>query len=75
MTRNFTLAEALDDAKREYAAANPASAAHHEAARAALPGGNTRTVLYYDPFPLAFVSGEGARLWDLDGNTYTDLLG
>ncbi len=75
MTRNFSLAEALDEAKQGYAAENPASAAQHERARAALPGGNTRTVLYYDPFPLAFARGEGAQLWDLDGHRYTDLLG
>jgi len=27
-----------------------------------MPGGNTRTVLYYDPFPLTFARGQGARL-------------
>jgi glutamate-1-semialdehyde 2,1-aminomutase len=75
MTRNITLDAALDEAKRDYAAANPASLAQHERAGAALPGGNTRTVLYYDPFPLAFARGEGATLWDLDGHGYTDFLG
>ena len=75
MTRNITLDAALDEARRDYAAANPASLAHHERARDAMPGGNTRTVLYYDPFPLAFVRGEGARLWDLDGHQYADFLG
>jgi glutamate-1-semialdehyde 2,1-aminomutase len=40
-----------------------------------MPGGNTRSVLYSDPFPLAFARGEGARLWDVDGHRYTDLLG
>ncbi len=75
MTRNFDLAAALDEAKQAYIADNPASAAQHERARAALPGGNTRTVLYYDPFPLGFARGEGAGLWDLDGHRYTDFLG
>ena len=75
MTRNFDLTAALDEAKQAYVAENPASAAQHERARDALPGGNTRTVLYYDPFPLAFARGEGATLWDLDGHSYTDLLG
>jgi glutamate-1-semialdehyde 2,1-aminomutase len=74
MTRNSSLAAALDEAKQAYAAENPASAAQHANARDALPGGNTRTVLYYDPFPLAFVRGEGAQLWDLDGHRYTDFL-
>ena len=40
-----------------------------------LPGGNTRSVLHFDPFPLAFARGEGAHLWSLDGDRYTDLLG
>src|SRR5580698_9140361 len=75
MTRNATLDEALDEAKREYISRNPESLALHERATAALPGGNTRTVLHYEPFPLGFARGEGARLWDLDGHAYTDLLG
>jgi glutamate-1-semialdehyde 2,1-aminomutase len=75
MTRNSTLAAALDEAKGHYAAANPASLAQHQRAGAAMPGGNTRSVLYYDPFPLAFARGEGACLWDLDGHRYTDFLG
>jgi 4-aminobutyrate aminotransferase-like enzyme len=40
-----------------------------------LPGGNTRTVLHYTPFPLTWASGKGNRLTDLDGRTYLDLLG
>ncbi len=40
-----------------------------------LPGGNTRSVLHFDPFPLAFARGEGAHLWSLDGDRYTDFLG
>jgi glutamate-1-semialdehyde 2,1-aminomutase len=40
-----------------------------------LPGGNTRTVVYWDPFPLTFVRGEGARLVDADGHAYVDMLG
>ena len=39
-----------------------------------LPGGNTRTVVYFDPFPLTFVRGEGARLIDADGHSYVDML-
>ena len=75
MSRNATLDAALEDAKRDYAARNPASLARHERACASMPGGNTRSVLFYDPFPLGFARGEGARLWDLDGHAYTDLLG
>lgn len=73
--REPALAEALDAARRRYVAANPASAAAHEAATAVLPGGSTRTTIHYSPFPLTMTRGDGCRLTDLDGHTYVDLLG
>ncbi len=72
---NVSLESALEEAENRYASANPKSAARHSAARASMPGGNTRTVLHYAPFPLTWAKGEGARLTDLDGHTYTDFLG
>ena len=53
---------------------NPASARRQIAAEAHMPGGNTRTLLYYPPFPIAFAGGKGARLVDLDGHEYLDLV-
>ena len=73
--RNSDLDAALAEARAAYAAARPRSAAIHERARAVMPGGNTRTVLFYTPFPTAMVRGEGCRLWDADGHAYLDLLG
>jgi glutamate-1-semialdehyde 2,1-aminomutase len=58
-----------------FRAANPKSLAQHSAAAAVMPGGNTRTVLYHDPFPLTIARGDGCRLWDLDGHEYVDMLG
>jgi glutamate-1-semialdehyde 2,1-aminomutase len=40
-----------------------------------LPGGNTRTTTFYAPFPIAVARGDGALVWDADGNRYIDLLG
>lgn len=40
-----------------------------------MPGGNTRSILFYPPFPVTIVKGEGTRLWDLDGHVYRDFLG
>jgi glutamate-1-semialdehyde 2,1-aminomutase len=71
---NITIDDALADAVARYTAANPASAARHAAAKAGLPGGNTRAVLWYDPFPLAMAGGAGATVTDLDGHTYIDLV-
>ncbi len=39
-----------------------------------MPGGNTRSVLFYAPFPLAMERGDKATLWDLDGHRYDDFL-
>lgn len=69
------LAEALATAIADYRAANPVSAAIAAAAAGAMPGGNTRTSLWYDPFPLCMVQGAGAQLTDADGHHYLDLLG
>jgi glutamate-1-semialdehyde 2,1-aminomutase len=57
-----------------YASANPKSAAAYVNALDVMPGGNTRSVLFYSPFPLTIARGEGERLWDLDGHRYTDFL-
>ena len=40
-----------------------------------MPGGNTRTVLYYPPYPLTLAKGEGCYLWDVDGHKYADFVG
>lgn len=66
---------ALRAATDRYAARNPASLQRWQAAEKAMPGGNTRTVLYYEPFPLCMVRGEGCSLFDADGHRYVDLLG
>ena len=69
------LADALAEMVAAFVARNPASQAAHVRASAVLPGGNTRSVLHYDPFPLAMVRGQGCRLWDADGHEYVDFLG
>ena len=72
---NRTLRGVLADAEARYGDANPESRDQHARAAAHLPGGNTRTVLFYAPFPLTFARAEGASLWDLDGHSYVDYLG
>jgi glutamate-1-semialdehyde 2,1-aminomutase len=66
---------ALTEARTAFIARNPVSAARHARAAAVMPGGNTRTVLFYEPFPLTILRGEGCRLWDADGHEYADFLG
>lgn len=40
-----------------------------------MPGGNTRSVLDFDPFPFRVMAVEGPELVDVDGHRYVDLLG
>ncbi len=72
---NAELNSAVAEAAALFAAANPKSQAKHLEAAGSMPGGNTRTVLFFGPFPLYFVRGEGTRLFDLDGHEYVDFLG
>ena len=45
-----------------------------ERLRRVLPAGDTRTVTYYPPYPLALARGQGCHVWDVDGNRFVDLL-
>lgn len=47
----------------------------HTQAKRVLPGGNTRSVLYFDPFPFRVESAAGQRLVDIDGHSYIDFCG
>lgn len=70
--QNYDAAAALADAQTRFADANPKSGEAYAAACRGLPGGNTRTVLFYPPYPLMLTRGEGCRLTDLDGHEYVD---
>lgn len=69
------LAAQVAEAERRYVERNPESRWLHEERARFMPGGNTRTVLHLDPFPLTIVRGEGACITDADGHEYLDFLG
>jgi glutamate-1-semialdehyde 2,1-aminomutase len=71
---NIDIAAALAEAEELYRARNPKSLAQHRRAAEFLPGGNTRTAIFAEPFPLTMARGEGAHLWDADGHEYSDFL-
>src|SRR5262247_3286707 len=73
--RNSDLDSALAEARERYAAARPQSDRIHRQARTVLPGGNTRSVLFYTPFPTAMARGEGCYLEDVDNHRYIDFCG
>src|SRR5436305_6899314 len=75
MTTVLDLGGQVAEALRRYVERNPESRRLHEERAQFMPGGNTRTVLHVDPFPLTIVRGEGARIVDADGHEYLDFLG
>lgn len=72
---NIDIEAALADACSRYAMRNPQSNARHVEACSVMPGGNTRSILFYAPFPLVIAEGRGCRIRDADGHEYVDFLG
>jgi len=72
---NSTIESSLSEARERFIANHPASRELHTRAREVMPGGNTRSVLTYEPFPVAMDRGEGCRLWDIDGHERVNLCG
>ncbi|MDR6890489.1 MULTISPECIES: aspartate aminotransferase family protein [Variovorax] len=66
--------QALAEAHRRFVASNPASRRQFEEQTRYMPGANSRSVLFYAPFPLTIAKGEGAALWDADGHRYADFI-
>jgi glutamate-1-semialdehyde 2,1-aminomutase len=72
---NLSIDAALASLREQYANANLQSRLMNEQAQAFLPGGNTRSVLHFDPFPLTMQRGKGAEVWDVDNHHYFDFVG
>src|SRR3989441_5705002 len=51
------------------------SRALHEEAVAVMPGGNSRTTPFFDPYPFYIQRGQGAHIWDADDNDRLDFNG
>jgi len=65
----------MSDIEERYRAATAKSVDLGKRAERVMPGGDTRTTTYYRPYPLTLARGEGAFVWDVDGNKYIDLIG
>lgn len=74
-TRVAALDAALAEAMARYRSRNPKSERQFADAAAAMPAGNTRSVLFHEPFPLTMARGHGCHLWDADGHRYLNALG
>ena len=72
---NTEVDDALSAAANRFVEANPLSQARHQRACRVLPAGHSRQTLYFAPFPLTIARGSGARITDLDGHEYLNLVG
>ncbi len=64
----------LENLLAEYCRQNPQSRELFQRAQGSLPGGNTRTGVYIDPFPTYGHSGHGVYATDVDGNERLDFI-
>ena len=67
------VAVAKDDYLELYRRRTPGSKALYEQARKVTPGGISHNHRYHAPYPIYFSKAKGCKLWDVDGNEYTDL--
>jgi glutamate-1-semialdehyde 2,1-aminomutase len=58
-----------------YRLRTPASRRFFAEARKYLPGGDSRSTLFYRPYPAVMDRGEGCWLYDIDGNRLLDFTG
>ncbi len=65
----------MKDHTATYEAKTARSRALHEEALRVMPGGNSRTTTFFDPYPFYLVRGEGSRMWDADGVERLDFNG
>ena len=69
-----TIINALQQLEQDYIKRTPNSKAAIGRAAEVMPGGETRSVLHFAPYPLVIESGESGTLTDVDGNSYRDFL-
>src|SRR5437667_5687838 len=65
----------LERAVTDYQAKTTRSRQPFDEALRVMPGGNSRTTTFFDPYPFYIARGEGARIWDVDGAERLDFNG
>ncbi len=58
-----------------YKAKTTRSRQMYEEALQVMPGGNSRTTTFFDPYPFYITRGAGPRIWDADGTERLDFNG
>lgn len=67
-------AQITAEVERRYRQRTGRSRSMYEQSLKSLPGGNTRTQVFFPPYPTFMRAGAGCYLEDVDGNRYLDLL-
>src|SRR5512132_52161 len=65
----------LEHEINDYRAKTARSRELFEEALRVMPGGNSRTTTFFDPYPFYISRGAGARIWDADGAERLDFNG
>ncbi len=65
----------LENAINDYKAKTARSRQLYEEALHVMPGGNSRSTIFFDPYPFYIARGEGVRIWDADGVERLDFNG
>ncbi len=65
----------LETLVNDYKAKTSRSRQMYEEALRVMPGGNSRTTTFFDPYPFYITRGHGARIWDADGAERLDFNG
>ena len=65
----------LEREQNEYVGKTRRSRALYEEAVSVMPGGNSRTTTFFDPYPFYIERAQGAHVWDADGNDRIDFNG
>ena len=69
-----SLTTIVEDQLQEHRKCTPRSEALFREAQEVLPGGTTRSLHYFEPYPLYIASGEGCTITDVDGNRRIDFF-
>ena len=64
----------LEEQNKNYLSNTKNSFTKHKIATKVMPGGNTRTTQWMDPYPFFVDKAEGMYIYDIDENKYLDFM-
>ncbi len=74
MSKQATSESCIEGIKKTYFQRTAKSRQLQKNASKSLPGGDTRSAVYFEPYPTFIAHGNGCRVYDVDDNEYIDHL-